>query len=248
MGGRRAVSRFVPRYYEIEQSLRARLAALDPDSPLPSDAQLCEEFQVSRMTARNAVQRLVQEGLVYRLPGKGTYVADAAAHRQASNLTNFTKEMRRYGRSPSSRLVGRSLRAPTDLERRRLQLPYGASVVSVRRIRLADGEPVAIEHAVLRGDCADEVLEADLESGSLHEALVAARCIPARGRAVIASERAEAREASLLGVPAGWPLLVERRLIVDLDGRPLELTESRYAAGRYALDVEFVVEHEGPDT
>jgi GntR family transcriptional regulator len=238
------VSRFVPRYYEIEQALRARLAALDPDSPLPSDAQLCAEFRVSRMTARNAVQRLVQEGLVYRLPGKGTYVADAGAHRQASSLTNFTKEMRRHGRTPSSRLVERSLRPATVTEQRRLRLPDEASVVVVRRIRLADGEPVAIEHAVLRDDCAHEVLRADLESGSLHEALVAADCVPTSGRALIASEPAEAEEASQLEVPEGWPLLVERRLIVDQDGRPLELTESRYAAGRYALEVDFVVERE----
>jgi GntR family transcriptional regulator len=238
------VSQFVPRYYEIEQALRARLAVLDPDSPLPSDAQLCEEFGVSRMTARNAVQRLVQEGLVYRLPGKGTYVADSGAHRQASNLTTFTKEMRRHGRVPSSRLLERATRAATSAEQRRLRLDEGSSVVAVRRIRLADGEPVAIEHAVLREDCAPGVLEAELESGSLHEALVAAGRIPTEGRALIGSEPAEAEEAALLGVPEGWPLLVERRLILDQDSVPLELTESRYAAGRYALEVDFVVEHE----
>lgn len=125
---------FVPRYYAIEQSLRSRIAELEPDAPLPSDAQLCEEFAVSRMTARNAVQRLVQEGLVYRLPGRGTFVADYGTHRHASTLTNFTK---------------------------------------------------------------------------------------------------------------GWPLLVERRTILDQHGVPLETTETRYAAGRYAIDVEFVVEQPG---
>jgi GntR family transcriptional regulator len=238
------MSQFVPRYYEIEQTLRARIAVLDPDSPLPSDAQLCEEFGVSRMTARNAVQRLVQEGLVYRLPGKGTYVAESGAHREASNLTNFTKEMRRRGRTPSSRLLERELRAAGELELRRLQLDEGAEVVSVRRIRLADGEPVAIEHAVLRPEAADAVLEADLESGSLHEALVAGGLVPTRGHAIIGSEPAEPEEATLLDVPSGWPLLVERRVIVDQEGRPLELTESRYASGRYALDVDFVVERE----
>jgi DNA-binding GntR family transcriptional regulator len=240
------MSQFVPRYYAIEQTLRARIATLDPDSPLPSDAQLCEEFGVSRMTARNAVQRLVQEGLVYRLPGKGTYVAGSGAHREASNLTNFTKEMRRRGRTPSSRLLERELRSASELEARRLQRPAGSPVISVRRIRIADGEPIALEHAILRADAAGTVLDADLESGSLHEALVMGGLRPVRGHATIGSEPADADEAELLDVPSGWPLLVERRLIVDRDGKPLELTESRYASGRYALDVDFVVEHEEP--
>lgn len=238
------MSQFVPRYYEIEQTLRARIATLDPDSPLPSDAQLCEEFGVSRMTARNAVQRLVQEGLIYRLPGKGTYVAGSGAHREASNLITFSKEMRRRGREPSSRLIERELRPASRLEERRLQLPEGSSVVSIRRIRLADNEPVAIEHAVLPPEAGDVVLAADLEGGSLHEALVAGGLVPTRGHATIGSEPAEPHEADLLYVPSGWPLLVERRLIVDQEGKPLELTESRYASGRYALDVDFVVEGE----
>jgi GntR family transcriptional regulator len=238
------MSQFVPRYYKIEQTLRARIATLDPDSPLPSDAQLCEEFGVSRMTARNAVLRLVQEGLIYRLPGKGTYVAGSGAHRKASNLITFSREMRRRGREPSSRLLERELRPASEFEERRLQLPEGSSVVSIRRIRLADNEPVAIERAVLPPAAGDAVLAADLEEGSLHEALVAGGLVPTRGHATIGSEPAEPDEANLLDVPSGWPLLVERRLILDQQGTPLELTESRYASGRYALDVDFVVERE----
>src|SRR5687767_4591784 len=106
-------ARYVPRYYEIEQALRARIAELAPDEPLPSDAMLVEEFGVSRMTARNAVQRLVQEGLVYRVPGRGTFVARAPAHRQASTVLSFSDEMRRRGREPRSRLLDRTTREPT---------------------------------------------------------------------------------------------------------------------------------------
>ncbi len=235
------MSSFVPRYYEIEQVLRTRIAGLDEDAPLPSDAQLCEEFGVSRMTARNAVQRLVQEGLAYRIPGRGTFVGAADAHRHASKLIGFSDEMRRSGRTPSSTLLEQAIRPADDLERRRLGLPEAADVVVVRRVRLADGEPIALEQAVLPATTAQVVLDADLARGSLHEALTAGGFVPSTGRGTIEVAAATAEDARTLQVKRGEPLLVERRLIADQHGRPLELTESRYAHGRYAIDVDFVV-------
>ena len=133
-------ARFVPRYYEIEQALRARIAELQPDDPLPSDAMLCEEFGVSRMTARNAVQRLSQEGLVYRVPGRGTFVAEPHVHRQAGHLLSFTEEMRRRGRAPTSRLLAREVREPGPAEASRLRLEPGAEV---RRRAAGCGSPTA---------------------------------------------------------------------------------------------------------
>jgi GntR family transcriptional regulator len=235
--------RFVPRYYEIEQALRTRIADLKADSPLPSDAMLCEEFGVSRMTARNAVQRLVQEGIVYRVPGRGTFVAEPPVHRQAGNLLSFTEEMRRRGRVPSSRLLGREVREPGPAEASRLQLAPGEAVLALRRLRVADDEPVAIEEAVFPADKVAALLEsADLEHTSLHDTLVNGGYIPTMGRARLGAEAAGPDDAELLGIREGAPLLVEKRVIHDQDGRPLELCESRYAGDRYGLDVQFDVE------
>jgi GntR family transcriptional regulator len=233
------MSEFVPRYFTIEQSLRARIAGLEPHAALPSDAQLCEEFGVSRMTARGAVQRLVHEGLVYRVPGRGTFVAPARANRTASHILSFSDEMRRRGRRPSSRLVERTIRQATAEEARRLST---GDVLVLRRVREADGEPVALETAVFPAERVGPLLDGDVEHVSVFATLAAAGLVPTAGRAAIGAEAATAEDARLLGVKRGTPLLVERRLINDQTGAPLESTESRYVAARYGLDVDFDVE------
>jgi DNA-binding GntR family transcriptional regulator len=230
---------FTPRYHEIEQALRTRVAALEPHAPLPSDAQLCEEFGVSRMTARGAVQRLVQEGLIYRVPGRGTFVAPARANRTASHILSFSDEMRRKGRSPSSRVLQKRRRPASDAERDRLG---GDEVVALRRVRFADGDPVAVETAVFPADRVAPLLHGDLEGTSLFATLAGAGLVPTAGRASLAAEAATADDARVLGVKRGAPLLVERRLIHDQNGAPLEWTESRYVGSRYGLDVDFDVE------
>jgi len=233
------VSDFTPRYHEIEQSLRERADRLEPDSPLPSEAQLCEEFGVSRMTARAAVQRLVQDGLVYRVPGRGTFVAAARANRTAGHILSFSDEMRRKGRVPSSRVIERRQRRATEVEERRLGV---RDVVVLRRVRLADGKPLVLEQAVFPADRVSDTLEGDLEHESLFETLVTAGLVPTSGTAALAAEAATAEDARLLRVRKGAPLLVERRLIHDQDGKPLEWTESRYIGSRYGIDVDFDVE------
>ena len=233
---------FRPRYREIEHAIRQRLARLKPGAELPSDAQLCEEFDVSRMTARHAMNRLAQEGLVFRVRGRGTFVGEAPTHRRANSLLSFSNEMRRQGRTPSSRVLGRALRAPTRDEAARLQLKDSDKVLWLKRIRMADGHPIAVESTRLHRRTAAAVLEADLQSVSLHAVLVRAGCLPTLGRATISAEPATTDDARWLKMRKNDPMLVERRVILDQLGRPLEFTESRYPADRYALDVDFVVE------
>ena len=233
------MSDFVPRYFTIEQSLRTRIAELDAHAPLPSDAQLCDEFKVSRMTARAAVQRLVHEGLVYRVPGRGTFVAPARANRTASHILSFTDEMRRQGRRPETHVVEQTRRPANEEEERRLATH---DVFVLRRVRQADRQPVAVETAAFPAERVASLLDHDLEGESIFATLAAAGVIPTAGRAAISAEAATAEDAKLLGVKRGDPLLVERRLICDQDGTPIELTESRYVGARYGLDVDFDVE------
>ena len=233
---------WTPQYRSIELALRARLPSMRPGDRLPSDTDLCRQFGVSRMTARNAMQRLVEDGLVQRLPGLGSFVVEPPAHRYADRLPAFTHEMTRQGRTPSSRLLAREIRPATEAEASALQLRPDEPVVLVRRVRLVDGVPIAVERAVLVEQTSDVVMAADLESGSLHEALARAGLHIRRGRATISAEGATPDDARLLGVREGEALLVERRVIVDVHGRPVEATESRYPGERYALAVRFEVD------
>ena len=236
---------YQPHYRQIEQALRERIATLPPGARLPSDTDLCAEFGVSRMTARNAMERLAADGLIRREPGRGSFVTKPPVHRRTNRLMTFTQEMRRTGRVPSSHLLTRVIRPSTTSEAVNLGIPAHQPVVHVHRLRQADGEPIALESTVLIAACADAVMTADLEAGSLHETLGRAGIVLHRGTGTITAAVATAEDARLLAVRTGDPLLVERRVIVDVHGRRVEATESRYVADRYGLDVQFDVE--GPD-
>jgi GntR family transcriptional regulator len=231
-----------PQYRQIEQALRERISTLLPGARLPSDAELCAEFGVSRMTARNAMQRLADDGLIARKPGRGSFVADPPAHRRANRLMTFTQEMRRAGRVPTSQVLVRVIRPCSAAEAESLGLAPQEPVVHLRRLRQADEEPIALESTVLIDACADAVMTADLANGSLHETLGRAGIVLRRGTSTIGAAAATEEDARLLAVRTGDPLLVERRVIADGHGRRIEATESRYPADRYGLVVGFDIE------
>lgn len=232
------------RYQEIEAWLRERVLTCAPGDPLPSEAELATQFGVSRMTARQAVQNLAQEGLVRRRRGAGTFVADQPMHRHAGPLMSFTEDMRRRGKKASSRLLSAQLSTPEAADVEALHIDEGARVVRISRLRLADDVPLAIEHATLPADCAG-VLATDLETGSLHGSLRQMGRTPGRAYSWITARLAGANEAKLLDIAVRGPLLVERRVIYDTDQAPLEHTETTYAAERYVIDAIFTLEGPG---
>lgn len=232
---------FVPIYFEIERELRALIARGHPHDLLPSEAELCRRFGVSRMTARAAIQPLIHEGLVYRVRGRGTFIAAHPLDRQLVHLRSFSEDARVRGLAPRSRLLEGAVRRGSEEENDALSQEASADVVSILRIRLADEIPMAMDKAILRADCA-QVLNDDLENGSLYRSLLAIDVVPTNGSSVVSARIVDAFDAQQLDLRRGSALLVERRLIYDQHGTPLEYTESRYVPDRFVLRLNFDVE------
>lgn len=224
------------RYREIEQYLRDLIGAAGPGDALPTEAELCARFGVSRMTVRQALQELTNAGLVDRRRGKGTFVAGRPMHRRAGVFLSFSEEMAWRGKAATSRLVAAGVAPARPEEVAELLLAPGADVVRVERVRLADGVPIAFEDAAVLPEYAG-ALDADLAGGSLHAALEALGVVATSASGTVTARLARRSEVAMLELPARAALLVELRLLFDQGGRPFERTETRYVADRYVIDV-----------
>ncbi len=226
----------VPRYRVIADYLHELIVSSEADALLPSDAELCERFEVSRMTARNAVQLLVTEGLVYRRRGQGTFVAPRPVPRVLGSPLSFTESMRRRGLQASSQLLhGELIDADADAAAA-LHLDADSQVVLVERLRFTDGVPMALERARLIPELAG-VLREDLVTGSLHRAMERAGHDPVRSAAHVSARLALPRERRLLDTSSDGVVLCEQRVISNSAGRPVEQTVTCYAAERYWFEL-----------
>lgn len=231
-----------PLYERIEKQLRRRLATAADGDPFPSEPRLAEEFGVSRMTVRAALAGLERDGLVERVPGRGSFVRKGAAHRPVGILLSFHDQALAEGKTPRSRVLHAELREASSRETAALygfESEHAASVVAISRVRLFDDLPIAVEHAVFPA-ALSALLATDLETGSLHNALRRLGRTPTLGSSVLTA-RTAGDDAQELGVTPTTPMLVETRSIIDQDGSPLEYTVSSYVADRYALKVDFDV-------
>src|SRR5215470_2448624 len=161
-----------PLYHQTADVLRSRVAqnVWKQGDRLPSESELCEEFGVSTVTMRRAVATLVAEGLLIRLQGKGTFVSsDHAILQGPPQLTSFTQDLQLRGWRSSARLLSLNMeRAPGHVATR-LGLAAGALVHVLRRVRLADERPVAIQTAYVPGLLFPGLETYDFTTASLYE-------------------------------------------------------------------------------
>ena len=228
-----------PKYAAVAAALAERIrTGLAVHDALPTERQLQAEFGVSRDTVRRALARLAAAGRVYNVQGSGTYVADPSLIRKTLRLTGFSADMRERGMVPSSRpLDCRTEPCPAE-PARALGIEAGNDVVLLRRLRLADGEPLALETARLLPDAFGGT--APDPDGSLDAQLAATGHRIVRAVQSIRAVNLDPAQAHLLDQPVGAAALRVVRTGFTARGRAVEHTETLYRGDRY--DYETTVE------
>jgi len=230
-----------PKYRQVADRLAADISAgrLKAGDQIPPERAIAEDLGISRMTVRMAMRHLAERGMIEARVGQGTFVGAPAIQQQLSTLTGFTEEMERQGRKAGSIVTEASRRLPAPETAQALGLTAGAEVWHIARIRLADGEPVALETTEVVADATPGLLDrADFGRASLYAVLREGYGLrPATAEQTLAAAAADAGVALPLGIAVGAPVLRLTRLTRDAEGRAFEHVRSVYRGDAFVMKV-----------
>lgn len=228
----------LPRYFQLKEILRERIRAGEwkPGDLIPSERELSEKYGISRMTARQAITDLVNEGLFYREQGKGTFVSQRKITQQLIHLTGFTEDIRARGQQPGTKVLSAEMRPADEATAEKLRISPGTMVFRLQRLRLADGEPLAIELSQISFKECERLLDEDLEHQSLYRVLESKYGIIL----MEADQELEAglpgnEEVQLLKISPTSPVLYTRRTTYTERNQPVEYAQSVYCGNKYTF-------------
>ncbi|NLG77633.1 MAG: GntR family transcriptional regulator [Xanthomonadaceae bacterium] len=235
-------SHALPLYQQLQRSLRDAIEKrmLGPDDALPPERDLADALSVSRITVRKAIDGLVQEGLLVRRQGAGTFVC-ARVEKNFSKLTSFSEDMRARGRTPRSEWLKRAEGTVTPEESLSLGMSPGTPVFRFHRIRIADDTPMSIEYATVLASCLPSI---DAVESSLYEALESTGNRPVRALQRLRAVLLNAEQAKLLGARENDPGLLVERVGFVKDGRAVEFSQSYYRGDVYDFVAELSMSSE----
>ena len=223
---------------QVRASLEELIAGLSPGEPLPVERDLSRDLGVARMTLRRAVDQLVAEQRLIRRQGSGTFVA-APKVTQRLTATSFSADMRSRGLRPGGHTVFARTSPAGMMRAGLLGVPPHANVLHVRRLRMADDEPMALEDLHVPLDVAPGLTGGDLEDTSFYDLLDTRFGTPiVSGTQTVEPCLTSAEEADLLGVDAGSPAFLFERTSRVADGRIAEFVRSIYRGDRYRIVVD----------
>ena len=223
-----------PLYHRVYRQIAKEIesGSLRPGDRLPSERWLCDELGVSRATVRRAIEELITDGLVEGR-GRGSFVTGDALVEPPNTLMSLSELGRSRGLAASSRVLSADLRAATIDEAEAFGIAPGAEVFELQRLRMLDGLPISVDHNRVPLRLIPDAALLDFETASLYEALEREGHPPARADYELEARGADAREAELLGLAPGAPVLFATTVALGEDGRVLDLGRTVYRADRY---------------
>jgi GntR family transcriptional regulator len=229
----------VPLHNQLANLIREQVLTrqLNPEDRLPSEREFCEQYGISRITVRQAIGALVQEGLLYSTAGKGTFVSGSALNEELQPLNSFSKDLERRGMKPRNILLDARVLPADEPWARQLCIPRGSEIVYLYRLRLADEFPIAIQYTHLPHHLCPGLLAFDFSKVSLYEVLRKNYGLRlAHSATVIEAALATPAEARLLNLDLPSALLISEQTTHLDSGVTIEITRSIFNAQRYKLN------------
>jgi GntR family transcriptional regulator len=206
---------------------------------IPPESELCHTYQVSQITARQALDNLVSDGLIFRQRGRGSFVAQPAIETSLSRIVSFTEDMRSRGYEPGSQVVFAGVVAAEPAIAQKLKIEPGDELAQLNRLRFADGQPLSVERSSLVHELCPDVLAGDYEANSLRVMLFTEYGLKlVRAEQSIRALSANKALAPLLAISPGDPLLVVERVSFTQTNVAVEYLQIYYRADRYVFHVE----------
>ena len=227
----------IPLYFQVTAQLEAAIDAgqLAPGDRLPNEIELAVTLGLSRPTMRRALEELVGKGLLVRKRGYGTEVASSQVHRRVE-LTSLYDDLDTAGQHPTTDVLKFDPASVNAAAAAAVGAAASAPLVYVERLRYADGRPLALMHNWLPPAYAD-ISKDELASDGLYRILRSRGVQPQVAKQRITAHAASQREARLLKIRRGRPLIAMQRTAYDADGQVIEFGDHVYRADGYAIEV-----------
>lgn len=233
-----------PLYHQVYSAITdaIRSGRLRPGDRLPTERQFCAQLEVSRATVRRALGQLVEEGIVEAQVGRGSFIragVDSLAE-PPNMLMSFTELASARGLTASAQVIEQSTRSAVPEEALVFKIGVHALVFEIRRLRMLDGAPVALDRTRVPLDVAPNLPAVDFTTASIYKTLEAAGAAPVTADVVVSAAVADESRAELLATAPGAPLLVCTTMSCDITGRMVEIGETTYRADLYQLNTKLV--------
>jgi GntR family transcriptional regulator len=234
----------VPYYYQMSEWFRDNIAKgkLQPGQQVPSEANLCKSFGVSRTVVRQALNELVNEGLLYRRKGKGAFVAEPKIRESlVQKLTGFYQDMVDRGFAPITKVLEMKVVSASNMLAEQLNLTVGEQVMKIDRLRFVNGEPIVYVTTYLPYAACPALLNENLTNQSLYAILEEKFGLQiVRGRRTLEAMAANDQDAKLLRITAGSPIVLLKSVSYLKDGHPIEYYEAKHRGDRSQFEVELI--------